>query len=133
MVAMVKRSGHSLSDKPVAARSLFVDQEAGKSRSLGKKRRIGQQWAAQRHEAGHAFWWTHKTGERKHQVKALENKKHGRPEQSLFRYGLDYLTNSLLQGIREIEETFRLLILFLCPPDTIGVSALNPKIMALRL
>jgi hypothetical protein len=34
-----------------------------------------------------AFCWAHKTGEWKHQViKPLKIKKHGRPEQSLFRW-----------------------------------------------
>jgi hypothetical protein len=50
----------------------------------------------------------------------------------LFRYGLDYLTNSLLHGLREIEERFRLLVLFLCPPATVGTSDLGAKIMVLR-
>jgi hypothetical protein len=81
-----------------------------------------------------AFCWAHKTGEWKHQaVRPLKIKKHGRKEQSLFRYGLDYLTHSLLQGLQDIEEWFRLLVLFICPPDRAGVSELNPKIMAIRL
>lgn len=80
-----------------------------------------------------AFCWAHKTGEWRHQaVKPLAIKAHGRPEQSLFRYGLDYLTNSLLHRLREIEERFRLLVLFLCPPDMVGTSHLSTKIMVLR-
>jgi hypothetical protein len=62
-----------------------------------------------------AFCRAHKTGEWKHQaVKPLKTKKHGGPEQSLFHYGLDYLTNSLLQGCQAIEERLRLWVLFLC-------------------
>lgn len=81
-----------------------------------------------------AFCWAHKTGEWKHQaVRPLKTKKHGRPEQSLFRYGLDYLTDSLLQGLQNMEHKFRLLVLFFCPPERVGVSELNPKIMAIRL
>jgi hypothetical protein len=65
-----------------------------------------------------AFCWAHKTGEWKHQVvRPLKTKKHGRPEHSLFRYGLDYLTDKLLQGLLALEERFRLLALFLYPPE----------------
>jgi hypothetical protein len=61
----------------------------------------------------------------------LKTKKHGRKEQNLFRYGLDYLTDSLLQRLQGVEDEFRLLVLFLCPPDMIQVSEQNPKIMTL--
>jgi hypothetical protein len=65
-----------------------------------------------------AFCWAHKTGEWKHQVLTpLKTKKHGRPEHSLFRYGLDYLTDSLLHGLHGLKESFRLLALFLAPPE----------------
>jgi len=75
-----------------------------------------------------------KTGEWKHQAtRPLKTKKHGRPEQSLFRYGLDYLTNSLLQGCQAIEERLRLCGLFLCPPERVTVSGQNPEIMALKM
>lgn len=44
-----------------------------------------------------AFYWAPKTGEWKHQVvRPLKTKKQGGKEQSLFRYGLDYLAHSLL-------------------------------------
>jgi len=79
-----------------------------------------------------AFCWAHKTGEWKHQVKPLKTKKHGRPEQSLFRYGLDYLTDSLLHGLQKTEDRFRLWVLFLCPPDMIVVDRQNPEIIALQ-
>ena len=79
-----------------------------------------------------AFCWAHKTGEWKHQVRPLKTKKHGRPEQSLFRYGLDYLTDSLLHGLQKIEDRLRLWVLFLCPPDMIVVDGQNPEIIALQ-
>ncbi|WP_084480082.1 hypothetical protein [Methylomicrobium lacus] len=78
------------------------------------------------------FCWAHKTGEWNHQVRPLKTKKHGRPEQSLFRYGLDYLTDSLLHGLQKIEDRFRLWVLFLCPPDMIVVDGQNPEIIALQ-
>jgi len=42
-----------------------------------------------------AFCWAHKTGEWRHEQRAIRTKKHGRPEVSLFRYGLDYLVDAL--------------------------------------
>ncbi len=42
------------------------------------------------------FCWAHKTGEWRHdEVNAIKIKAHGRPEVSLFRYGLDYLIDVL--------------------------------------
>lgn len=38
-----------------------------------------------------AFSWVHLIGEGRHEVKPIKIKKHERPAQSLFRYGLDYL------------------------------------------
>lgn len=184
---LTDRQGH---EQPV--RALFADLNVGKSRSLRKRRRVGQQWvwlSGMKLESGEllvlagnqrfaqaleiyglrweienlfqclkgrgfhleetrlvryfrikkvmallaiAFCWAHKTGEWKHKaVKPLKVKKHGRPEQSLFRYGLDYLTDKLLQGFLAVEEVFRLLALFLCPPDMIGVNERNAKIIEL--
>lgn len=42
-----------------------------------------------------AFSWAHIIGEWRHEVKPIKIKKHGRPTQSLFRYGLDYLRGCL--------------------------------------
>jgi hypothetical protein len=65
-----------------------------------------------------AFCWVHKAGVWKHRVVTpLKIKKHGLPEQSLFRYGLDYLTDCLLHCLHKVENRLRLWILFLCPPD----------------
>lgn len=68
------------------------------------------------------FCWAHKTGEWKHKVvKPLKVKTHGRLEQSLFRYGLDHLIDTLLQGLHNTSDSLRLLALFLWPPNTITV------------
>ena len=64
------------------------------------------------------FCWAHKVGEWKEKaVKPLKVKKHGRKEQSVFRYGLDYLTDLLTGRGREALDNLRLVILFLCPPQ----------------
>jgi len=70
-----------------------------------------------------AFCWAHKTGEwRAAAVKPLRIKNHGRPEKSLFRYGLDYLSDKLMQPVMEAQETARLLSILLCPPHWIVVK-----------
>lgn len=43
-----------------------------------------------------AFCWAHKTGEWRHEQKEIKIKTHGRPEVSLFRYGLDYISDILI-------------------------------------
>lgn len=42
-----------------------------------------------------AFSWAHIIGEWRHEIKPIKIKKHGRPAQSLFRCGLDYLRGCL--------------------------------------
>jgi hypothetical protein len=44
-----------------------------------------------------AFCWAHKTGEWQHEITPIKIKKHGRPAVSLFRYGLDYITNAVMK------------------------------------
>jgi hypothetical protein len=44
-----------------------------------------------------AFCWAHKTGEWQHEQKPIKIKNHGRPEISLFRYGLDYLVEAIIK------------------------------------
>jgi hypothetical protein len=79
-----------------------------------------------------AFCWAHKAGEWQHRVvKPLKIKKHGRYQQSLFRYGLDYLTNTLLHGIQKVKNVFWLLVLFLCPPDMIGDNPPGSNVIVL--
>jgi hypothetical protein len=81
-----------------------------------------------------AFCWAHKTGEWKHHaVKALTIKKHGRPEFSLFRYGLDELTDYLVQPVKKAENTFRLWALLLCPPDMIQYGGSHSGKIVLRV
>lgn len=43
-----------------------------------------------------AFCWAHKTGEWCHEVKPIKIKAHRRPAVSLFRYGLDYIVDILM-------------------------------------
>ena len=44
-----------------------------------------------------AFCWAYKTGEWQHEITPIKIKKHGRPAVSLFRYGLDYITNAVMK------------------------------------
>ena len=69
------------------------------------------------------FCWAHKVGEWKEKaVKPLKVKQHGRKEQSIFRYGLDHLTDLLTGSGRELLDNLRLVILFLCPPQFMGME-----------
>ncbi len=69
------------------------------------------------------FCWAHKVGEWKEKaIKPLKMKKHGRKEQSVFRYGLDYLTDLLNGRVRETVDMLRLLLLFLCPPQFMAME-----------
>lgn len=43
-----------------------------------------------------AFCWAHKTGEWRHEQKPIKIKTHRRPSVSLFRYGLDYIVDILM-------------------------------------
>lgn len=43
-----------------------------------------------------AFCWAHKIGEWQHEIRPIKIKTHGRPEVSIFRYGLDYLVDILM-------------------------------------
>ena len=43
-----------------------------------------------------AFCWAHKTGEWRHEHRPIKIKTHGRAEVSIFRYGLDYLIEAIL-------------------------------------
>lgn len=53
-----------------------------------------------------AFCWAHRVGEWRHEEKAISVKKHGRLSQSYFRYGLDYLRDTLLNEVYQILDTF---------------------------
>lgn len=62
-----------------------------------------------------AFTWAHLVGEWIAQTKPLKIKKHGRKEQSLFRYGLDHLQYVLLNIQDQIQQFFQCIWLFLDP------------------
>jgi len=62
-----------------------------------------------------AFTWAHLVGEWIAQTQPLKIKKHGRKEQSLFRYGLDYLQYVLLNIQDQIQQFFQCIWLFLDP------------------
>lgn len=48
-----------------------------------------------------AFCWAHKTGEWRHEHRPIKIKKHGRPAISLFRYGLDYIVDVIMNCFRK--------------------------------
>jgi hypothetical protein len=62
-----------------------------------------------------AFAWAHLVGEWIAQTEPLKIKKHGRKEQSLFRYGLDHLQYVLLNIQDQIQQFFQAIWLFLHP------------------
>lgn len=52
-----------------------------------------------------AFCWAHLTGEWRHQCeKTIRLKKHGRPQYSLFRYGLDWIMTALFQRGQKLRQ-----------------------------
>ncbi|QXE21925.1 transposase IS4 family protein [Richelia sinica FACHB-800] len=59
-----------------------------------------------------ALCWAVKTGEWLHQHRPIKIKKHGRPSQSVFRYGLDYL-RSLVTNLDLKHSEFLLSLQFL--------------------
>ncbi len=63
-----------------------------------------------------AFCWAHKTGEWRHEQKAIVIKKHGRKAKSYFRYGLDMLRDILLNGAKNIDNYIDNIIDFLRAP-----------------
>ena len=50
-----------------------------------------------------AFCWSHKMGEWRHEHHPIKIKKHGRPAISLFRYGLDYIVDVVLNLVKKLE------------------------------
>ena len=63
------------------------------------------------------FAWAHKVGQWKQAtVKPLRLKSHGRPEHSVFRYGLDELTDTLLHGLEQTQDILRLLMMLFWSP-----------------
>lgn len=50
-----------------------------------------------------AFCWAHKTGEWRNEIRPIKIKQHGRPAISLFRYGLDYITDVVMNCFRKAD------------------------------
>ncbi len=46
-----------------------------------------------------AFCWAHKTGEWQQEIQPIKIKEHGRPAVSLFRKGLDYIVNAIINQV----------------------------------
>jgi hypothetical protein len=52
-----------------------------------------------------AFYWAYITGiYRNQEIKPIKIKKHGRPEKSVFAYGLEYLAFALVNSIQTIIQ-----------------------------
>lgn len=61
-----------------------------------------------------AFCWAHRTGEWQHEnVKPIKVKKHQRPAKSIFRAGLDFIRDALLNVTCSLESALRPLIHFI--------------------
>ena len=60
-----------------------------------------------------AFCWAYKTGEWRHEQKAITIKKHGRKAVSYFRYGLDVLRDFALNGVQHAGEVLGHILDFL--------------------
>ena len=61
-----------------------------------------------------AFCWAHLVGEWLNEIKPLKVKKHKRLQQSIFRYGLDYIRSILLNIQDKVEEYFTITGLLSC-------------------
>ena len=61
-----------------------------------------------------ALCWVVLTGEWLHQLKPLVIKKHGRRAKSIFRYGLDYLRNIVLNLEQKMDEFLNVLQFLSC-------------------
>lgn len=48
-----------------------------------------------------AFVWCYKVGIYMHKLKSIKVKKHGRKAKSIFKYGLDYIANALLNSVNQ--------------------------------
>ena len=65
-----------------------------------------------------AFSWAHRTGEWQHEHKPIKLKTHGSPAKSLFRYGLDFLCNAIVQLAYTKTHFHRALKIILSPAAT---------------
>ena len=60
-----------------------------------------------------AFCWAHLTGQWRHRYeKTIRLKKHGRPQYSLFRYGLDWIMTALMQQGQALRQLLK--VSFVC-------------------
>jgi hypothetical protein len=50
-----------------------------------------------------AFVWCYKVGIHLHQLKPIKIKKHGRKAITIFKYGLNYIANYLLNALNQID------------------------------
>lgn len=50
-----------------------------------------------------AFVWCYRVGIYLHKIRPIKVKKHGRKAKSIFRYGLDYISNCLLNALKPME------------------------------
>ena len=80
-----------------------------------------------------AFYWAHKTGEwRCENEKKIRLKKHARPAQSIFRYGLDLLQDALAKLGQTIRPIMKLIKLLARPPtnssQVIGIPLTKQEI-----
>jgi hypothetical protein len=70
-----------------------------------------------------AFCWAHLTGEWRHRhEKVIPLKKHGRPQYSLFRYGLDWIVEALTQRGYKLRKLTTLLVKLLKPNFNTNMS-----------
>jgi hypothetical protein len=64
-----------------------------------------------------SFCWAHLTGQWRHQhQKTIRLKKHGRPQSSLFRYGLDWIMSGLIQRGQKLREIARVFTEMIAKP-----------------
>lgn len=70
-----------------------------------------------------AFCWAHLTGEWRHRhEKVIPLKKHGRPQYSLFRYGLDWIVEALVRRGHKLRRLTTLLTKLLKPNVATNMS-----------
>lgn len=73
-----------------------------------------------------AFCWAHLTGEWRHQCeKTIRLKKHGRPQYSLFRYGLDWIMTALFQRGQKLRQLVTLFEEIIARPLLSNVLAVS--------
>ena len=69
-----------------------------------------------------AFCWAHKTGEWLNEIKPIQLKTHGRPAVSIFRYGLDFIIDTIVNAV---TKNFKNLLKIIRPQKLIGQGVDN--------